>query len=171
MDDLVSLLRILTVSRMFVFPLYPSHLSAAQIRALALRVLPVRVSNHIATIFLSNVVPTAIPPPTHIQCFSNCFTIHPMPDKINWDKTYQQDPETNLIILNAPLDQAIILKLWTRYHTAITRNQIWFLGGRLVYYEHISFANKYICRIVVPSSLRHKIFSPIHAIAVSGHMY
>ena len=94
--------------------------------------------------------------------------------KSNWDTAYQQDPETKLLIdhlsVNAPFGQKTIVNLPAAYRTAIARNQIVFLGGRLVYYEAISVAIKYICRIIVPSSLRHKFFNLMHTTPVAGHM-
>ena len=39
-----------------------------------------------------------------------------------------------------------------------------------MYYKQIYFANKHICRIVIPFSLRHKIFNRMHATPVAGHM-
>ena len=97
-----------------------------------------------------------------------------MPNKSNWDKAYQQDPETKLIIdhlsISSPLDQTTILRIRTGYRTTIACNQIWFLDGRLIYYEYISFANKYICRIAVSSSLRYTICNLMNATPVTGHM-
>ena len=157
-----------------LFSLYPSHLSVNQIRTLVLHTLPATVSNHIATTFLSDVVPPAIPPPSSIQCISNCFILQPVPDKSNWDNAYQQNLETKLILdhlsVNAPFDQTTIVNLPVAYRTAIARNQITFLGGRLVYYEAMFYANKHIYRIIVPSSLRHKTFNLIHATPVTGHV-
>ena len=58
-----------------LIPLYSSYLSTNQIRTLVLHTLPTTVSNHIATTFISDVVPPTIPPPSSIQCISNCFTL------------------------------------------------------------------------------------------------
>ena len=97
-----------------------------------------------------------------------------MPAKHNWDETYQNDSEKKLFLdhlsINASLDQSTIRTLPAVYRTAIARNQIGLLSGQLVYYEQITFANKHICRIVVPLSLRRKIFVLIHASPVAGHM-
>lgn len=97
-----------------------------------------------------------------------------MPNNSNWDEAYQQDPETKFIIdhlsISSPLDQMTILRIRTGYRTTIARNRVGFLGGRLVYYDHISFANKYICRIALSSSLRHTIFNLMNATPVTGHM-
>ena len=68
------------------------------------------------------------------------------------------------------LDQATILTLPVAYRTALSRNQLGLLEGRLVYYEHISLANKHICRIVIYFSLHHKIFNLMNATPVAGHM-
>ena len=157
-----------------LIPLYPHSLSAIEIRTLVLHVLPLRTSKHIATTFLSDVVPPAIPPPTHLQCLSNCFTLQPIPARHNWDEAYQQDAETKIfldhLLINAPLDQSTIRTLPAAYRTAIARNQIGLLSGRLVYYEQISFAHKHICRIIVPLSFRRKCFVLMHASPVAGHM-
>ena len=140
-----------------LIPLYPCTISAIQIRTLVLYVLPPRISNHIAQTFISGVVPSAIPPPVHLQCISNFYTLQPLPAQHNWDEAYQNDSETKLFLdhlsINAPLDQSTIRTLTAAYRTTIARNQIGLLSGRLVYYEHITFANKHIYRIVVPLPL------------------
>ena len=157
-----------------LIPLYPCTLSAIQIRTLILHVIPPRISHHIAQTFLSGVFPPAIPPPTRLQCISNCFTLQPFPAQHNWDEAYQNDSETKLFLdhlsINTPLDQSTIRTLPAAYRTTIARNQIGLLSGRLVYYEQITFAHKHICRIVVLLSLRRKMFVLIHASPVAGHM-
>ena len=44
--------------------------------------------------FFPNIIQPAIPPPTHIQCISNCFTLQPLPAKHTWHTAYQQDSDT-----------------------------------------------------------------------------
>ena len=123
-----------------------------------LHVLPLWVSQHIAKTFLSDAVPPAISPPTHLQCISNCFTLQLLPAQHNWDEAYQQDAETKIFLdhlsINAPLDQSSIRTLPAAYRTAIARNQIELLSGRLVYYEKNSFAHKHMSyyRSFIPSS-------------------
>ena len=79
---------------------------------MVLHTLLFRVSNHIANNFISNIIPPEIPPPTNIQCISNCFTLQPLPAKHTWHTAYQKDSDTKKIIdhftLNAPLDQSTI---------------------------------------------------------------
>ena len=97
-----------------------------------------------------------------------------MPAKNTWETAYQQDSDTKNVFdhftLNDPLDQSTILNLPVAYRTALYRNQLGLLEGRLVYYEQLSFTNKHICRIVVPLSLRHNIFNIMHATPDAGHM-
>ena len=168
----IEMLRVYGLS--CLIPLYPCTLFAIQIRTLVLHVLPPRISHHIAQTFLSGVVPPNIPPPTHLQCISNYFTLQPLPTQHNWDEAYQNDSETKLFLdhlsINAPLDQSTIRTLPAAYRTAIARYQIGLLSGRLAYYEHITLAHKHICRIVVPLSLRRKFFVLMHASHVAGHM-
>ena len=70
----------------------------------------------------------------------------------------------------APLDEPTILELPTSYRTAIDRNLLGLLKGRLIYYESIPTITKHICRIIVPTSLCYVIFSLIHTTHFSGHM-
>ena len=111
--------------------LYHYTIFAAQIRTLVLHTLPFRVSHHIANNFRSDIIPPAIPPPTHIQCISNFFTLQPLPVNDTSHIAYQQDSDTKLFIdhfsINAPLDQSTILTLLVAYHTALSRNQRWLL--------------------------------------------
>ena len=73
--------------------------------------------------------------------------------------------------INAPLDEHAILKLFpASYRTAIVRNLLGLLQGRLVYYEPIPSVTKNNSRIIVLTSLRHTIFNLIHAIPVAGHI-
>ena len=60
---------ILRLYRLFaLIPLYPCTISVFQIHTLVLYTLHFCVSKHIANNFLSNIIPAAILPPTHIQC-------------------------------------------------------------------------------------------------------
>ena len=97
-----------------------------------------------------------------------------MPAKTTWHTAYQLNfntkISTNHYTLNNPLDQSTIPNLSVAYRTALSRNQLGLLEGRLVYYEKLSFANKNICRIVVPLSLSRKIFNIMHGTPVADHM-
>ena len=144
-----------------LIPLYLCTIFVLPIRTLDLHAFPFRMSDHFANTFLSNIISPAIPPSTHIQCISNFFTLQPLPAEHIWYTAYQQDFDTKLFIdyftINAPLDQSTILNLLEAYRTALSRNQLGHLEGRLVYYEQLYFANKHIYRTVVPLSPRHKM--------------
>ena len=139
-----------------------------------LHVLPLLGSQHIAQTFILDAVPSAIHLPPQLQCIINFFTLQPLPAQHNWIEAYQQDSETKLFLhhfsINNPLDQSTIRSLPAAYRTTISQNQIGLLRSRFVYYEHISFAHKHICRIVVHLSLRSKILVLIHASPIAGHM-
>ena len=59
--------------------------------------------------------------------------------------------------IKAPLDEPTILKLPATYRTAIDRNLLGLVKGGLMYYEPFTTITKHICRIIVPTSLRHTI--------------
>ena len=152
----------------------PLHSICTTNLKLVLHILPPRISHNIAQTFLSDTVPHTIPLPTHLQRISNCFTLQPLPAQHNWEEAYQKYSETKLFLdylsINASLDKSTIRTLPAAYHTTIVRNQIGLLSDRLVHYEHISFAHKHICRIVIPLSLRRKLFVLMYASPVAGHM-
>jgi len=108
------------------------------------------------------------------QCVSHCFTLQPMPAITRWKKTYHDDPDTRVLIdrvsINSPLDQPTILQLSAAYRSAIARNLLGLLEGRLVYYDPAPTVSNHICRIVVPLYLHRTIFTMMHATPVAGHM-
>ena len=71
---------------------------------------------------------------------------------------------------STPLDKPTILHLPAAYRTAIARNLLGLLEGRLVYYEPIVTFTNHICRIVVPTSLCPIIFNLVHATPVARRM-
>ena len=72
--------------------------------------------------------------------------------------------------INTPLDEPSIIKLPAAYRTAIVRNLLGLLEGRLVYYEPLHIVTKHICGIFIPKSLRHIIFNLMHATPVARNM-
>ena len=91
-----------------------------------------------------------------------------------WARAYNDDPATKVLLErlsgNDPLDKPTLLHLPAAYRTAIARNLLEILEGSLVYYKPIATVTNYICRIVVPISLRRIIFDLMHATPVAGHM-
>ena len=88
--------------------MYSCTISALQIHTLVLHTLLFRVSNHIANNFISNIIPPEIPPPTNIQCISNCFTLQPLPAKHTWHTAYQLDSDKKK---NSPIIPHLMLHL------------------------------------------------------------
>ena len=72
--------------------------------------------------------------------------------------------------INDPPDEPTILKLLEVYCITITRNLLGLLECRLMYYEAITTVTKYVCRIIVPTSLRHTISNMMHEKPVARHM-
>ena len=67
-----------------------------------------------------------------------------------------QKSSSTIFFINSTLDQLEILKVPVIYHTDLSHSQFRVLEGCLIFYEQIFFANKHICRIVVPFPLRQK---------------
>ena len=72
--------------------------------------------------------------------------------------------------ISTPLDKPTILHLPTAYRTAIVRDFLGILEGRLVYYEKVATVTNNIYRIVLPISLRRIIFNLMYATPINGHM-
>ena len=166
---------ILTVYGLYILtPFYPTILSFTQIRSLALHILPSCVMKHISHTFFFRIVSPAIPSYLAHQCVSNCFTLQPLPVKDQWDCAYQVDPDNKVLIerlsINDPTDEPTILKLLAVYCITITRKLLGLLECRLMYYEAITTVTKYVCRIIVPTSLRHTISYLMHEKPVARHM-
>ena len=74
-----------------LIPLYSTIISSTRIRSLVLHTIPLTVIQHLATTFLSKIVPPIIPS-SHItryasintHCISHCFTLQPMPAITRW---------------------------------------------------------------------------------------
>ena len=158
-----------------LIPLYPTILSSIQTRSLVLHIIPLPVIHHLSQGFLNHIVPPIIPSSrVSTQCISHCFTLQPLPASDQWTRAYNDDPHTKVLIdclsISTPLDKKKNFHLPAAYRTAIARNLLGLLEGRLVYYEPIATATNHICRVVVPTSLRRIIFNLIHATSIAGHM-
>ena len=136
---------------------------------------------HLATTFLSIIVPPIIIS-YHYTCYANinthcvshCFTLQPMPAITRLKQAYHDDPDTRVLIdrlsINFPLDQHTILQFPAVCRSAIVRNLLWLLEGRLVYYNPVPTVSNHICRIVVPLSLLGTIFTLMHAKPIAGYI-
>ena len=79
---------------------------------------------------------------------------------IRGKQAYHDDPDTRVLIdrlsINSPLDQPTILQLPAAYRTAIARNLLGLLEGRLAYYDPAPTVSKQIFSYCRPT------FSPSH---------
>ena len=162
-----------------LIPLYPTIVSFDQIRSLVLHTIPFHVMQHLTTtLFISPPIISSSHNTGYIniytQCVSPFFTLQPMPATTHWKKAYYNDPHTRVLIdhlsINSPLHIPTILQFPATYRSAIARNLIGLLEGRLVYYDPETTVTNHMYRIVVPFSLRRTIFSLIHATPVAGYM-
>ena len=74
------------------------------------------------------------------------------------------------VFVNTPLDEPTILKFPVAYRTAINRNLLELLESKCVYYELIPTITAHICRVTIPTSLRHTNFDLMHTTPVAGYM-
>ena len=63
-----------------------------------------------------------------------------------------------------------ITSLAVTYRRDIAQNLLCIINGRLVYLELITVSSNYLCRIVIPLSLRRVIFDVLHASPATNHM-
>ena len=137
--------------------------------------------HHLSHVFLSHIVPPIISSSIQIkcvrvntECIIHCFTLQPLPATDQWRRNYNDDPYTKVLLdrlsISTPLDKQTIFHLSAACRTAIARNLLNILEGRLVYYEKVTTVTNHICRIVVPISLRRIIFNLMHATHIAGHM-
>ena len=137
--------------------------------------------HHLSHAFLSHIVPPIITSSiqtkcvrVNTQCISHCFTLQSLPATDQWTRAYNDDPHTKVLIdrlsIRTPLDKPTILHLQAVYRTAIARNLLGILEGRLVYCAKVATVTNHICRIVVSISLRRVIFNLMHATPISGNM-
>ena len=164
-----------------MIPLYPTLLSSIQIRSLVLHIIPLPIMHHLSHAFLSHIVPPIILSSiqtkyvrVNTQYINHCFIFQPLPVIDQWTRAYNDDPYTKVLLdrlsISTPLDKSTILHLPVAYRTAIARNLLGILEGRLVYYEKVATVTNYIYRIVVPISLRRIIFNMMHSTPITGRM-
>ena len=129
---------------------------------------------HISHACLSHIDPPVIPSPRVTQCVRIFFILQPLTIKYQWGCAYQADLDTKVLIgrlyVDPPLDDPTILNFPAAYRTDIARKISGLLEGRFLYYEPIPTVTKYICRIVIPTSLYHTIFNLMHATHIAGSM-
>ena len=113
-------------------------------------------------------------PSSHHTCISHFFHLNPMPSSSTWMDAYVADKDATIImqhlLYHQPFERVTISSLPAQYRSAIANNILGIVEGRLVFYETVPTTSNKIYRIVVPVSLRHTIFSLLHASPTTGHM-
>ena len=97
-----------------------------------------------------------------------------MPSSLTWKYAYVTDKDTLIImhylLYHQSFEKGTLSLLWAQFRSAITNNNLGINEGRLAFYETSITTARKICRIEVPVSFHHKIFSLLHASHNVGHM-
>ena len=97
-----------------------------------------------------------------------------MPSSSTWKGAYTADKDIATIIqhllYHQLFEKTTLSSLPVQFCSAIANNYLGIVEGRLEFYETVITTTNKICRIVVAVSLRHTIFSLLHASPSAGHM-
>jgi hypothetical protein len=93
---------------------------------------------------------------------------------MDWDTAYTTDPDTTFILhcltTKTPWTTASFNKVSSTYRPFLRDNRMCIIDGKLVAMQPVSNRSQALALIVVPTSLRHHLFSAYHASPVAGHM-
>lgn len=107
---------------------------------------------------------------------TKCYFTKGPPNLIKWDTEYDTDPCTRSILsilqCNNEKDwcKETLQDIHSSYHTPLKKGQVQIVDGKLIFFKPIFKNIKYIGLIIVPESLRRKLFSHYHASPIGGHM-
>ena len=99
-----------------------------------------------------------------------------LPTKDDWKDAYASDVDTNYIISRLLKDTTAwdehseIRRVHKGYWQHLRDNRLQFEKDRLVLFYLIGSTHKYLSLIVVPTSLRHKVFHAYHGTGTGAHM-
>ena len=166
--------KILTLYNLpLLIPLYPSILSESSIRQLVLHISPFCLAQEIISILPLPNLDQSTTTSQH-KGISHFFHLQPMPSSSTWKDAYTADKDIATIIqhllYHQPFEKATLSSLPVQFCSAIANNYLGIVEGRLEFYETVITTTNKICRIVVAVSLRHTIFSLLHASPSAGHM-
>ena len=105
-----------------------------------------------------------------------CYQITASPTTIDWTDAYSADSSTAIMLEQFNRDKKptwtdeLLQKVKKEYHTFLKQNLIGILHRKLVLYKPIFRHKRYVTLIIVPETLRRKIFSHYHAGPSGGHM-
>ncbi|GFH50453.1 hypothetical protein CTEN210_06929 [Chaetoceros tenuissimus] len=118
--------------------------------------------------------------PSDICDSSPCYTNHSAPSPISstliWTEAYTNDLSTNTIILglsnhdNNKWSTAELNNIDKFYHQKLHDGEIDLFQGKLIHNKCIFLKTKYIALIIVPMSLRQRIFDCYHSGPLGAHM-
>ena len=109
------------------------------------------------------------------QCF---FTESNPTPTLKWDQAYQEDVETKTLLAlvrqqsqsSASLSPKEIQQVNMCYREHLKNERIHLIEERLVLFKPVVMGARHISLIIVPNSLRKKLFSHYHAGPSGGHM-
>ena len=109
-------------------------------------------------------------------CYTNHSAPSPISSTLNWTEAYTKDPSTNTIILglsnhdNNKWSTAELNNIDKFYHQKLRDGEIDLFQGKLIHNKCIFPKTKYIALIIVPMSLRQRIFDYYHSGPLGAHM-
>lgn len=107
-----------------------------------------------------------------------CLIAQPLPTKDDWTRGYYHDKDTRAIITRL-VDADLKGRRWEKkeleqlnpaYCQPLRDGLIVFIRNRLCYIQPMQTHRQAISLIILPVSMRHKLFEAYHATAVAGHM-
>ena len=110
------------------------------------------------------------------QCFTTISSTQPATPIFDWTAAYDADKDTRAMLQhlhhNDPHQwpKSTLSEIDPKYHIHLQRGHIQILNDRLTFFKPILMESRYIALIVVPTTLRRKIFSHYHASPSGGHM-
>ena len=112
-----------------------------------------------------------------MQCdTSQCYFNSTPPETLNWKSAYLEDPDTNLIMSKLSDTQHVtwedkqLANINSAYKMPLKDGRIQIVNKKLVLFKSILANQRHIMLIIVPMSLRRKMFAHYHAGPSGGHM-
>jgi hypothetical protein len=108
---------------------------------------------------------------------AQCFFSKASTETFDWEQAYLEDPETVTVmqlLLNChdkpSFTDEQLQTVSVSYKTALKDNRIQLVNGKLVLYKPFQMNTRCVALVIVPASLRKKVFSHFHAGPSAGHM-
>ena len=106
---------------------------------------------------------------------ARCLISRPLPTTDDWREAYASDKDTNYLIGrlkdgSTALSEEEIRNVHAGYRHALRENRISFRKDRLLLFTTIGGSDRFLCLIIVPTSLRQLVFFAYHASGSGAHM-